>query len=66
MADIKDNIRMARGMQDTDITLEPLTRDIPSNFSGGGTSIKGRGTQFILEKSNHEKGFPILKEQDTE
>ncbi|HSP43907.1 MAG TPA: hypothetical protein VLO11_13625, partial [Luteolibacter sp.] len=53
--DIKDNVRMARGHQDSDVTFEPLTRDEPANFLGGGTASKGEGTQVILENSNSVK-----------
>jgi len=53
--DIKDNVRMARGKQDTDIAYEPLTRDEPANFAGGGTTFKGKGTQVILENANTVK-----------
>lgn len=53
--DIKNNIRIARGKQDTDSIFEPLTSDEPANFVGGGTSIKGDATQVILENTNTVK-----------
>lgn len=50
--DVKSNVRMARGKQDSDVVFEPLTVDVPVNFVGGGTSNKGGATQGILENSN--------------
>jgi hypothetical protein len=45
-SEIVDKARIGRGLNDDAAFFEPLTRDIPDNFVGGGTSIKGLGSQF--------------------
>lgn len=45
-SEIVDKARIGRGFNEQAIFFEPLTRDIPIDFVGGGTSIQGLGSQF--------------------
>jgi hypothetical protein len=51
--------RIARGDGGRATFLEPMTRDIPANFVGGGTSVTGNASQFIIVDE-----FPVLRVVD--